>query len=510
MTIAPVVLAQSPSSSVSPQFRGLPNTANPAAQPAEPQAPPAQVAPELMAAAKPVPVPTAAAPSVFVEKRCPDSVCVGQPLVYDILVRNVGQVPVYQVRVEDELPAGTRFIASEPAADVTGERICWNLGQFDANTERKIRVEVQPNNDGEYRANATVTFSTVAAMKTLIVRPKLSVSLAGPDQSLAGDTVPLQINLSNPGTGPASNVILRVKLPAGLTHPGGAHIEAEIGTLAAGESKSIPLRVTGAAGGAQLAEVAATADGGLETAAKTQIMVQQPLLQLRRIGPSKVMYRGEVVAEYELSNPGNAPAGNVTVTEVLPAGLDFVGASDGAIFDPAVRAVTWKLGQHPPGVARTVVLKAKATAVGELNTRAVAMADRGIEAKADGSVAVEGVPALRLEVADVEDPVEVAGEIVYEIRVVNQGSCPCTGIRIHCDVPDGLTAIDATGANPGRIQGNKVSFEPLPKLATKADAVFRVRVRGDQPGDYRFKVQMQCDQLRLPVNKEESSRVYKN
>jgi hypothetical protein len=48
----------------------------------------------------------------------------------------------------------------------------------------------------------------------------------------------------------------------------------------------------------------------------------------------------------------------------------------------------------------------------------------------------------------------------------------------------------------------------LPRLATKADVVYRIKVRGVQAGDYRFRVQMTCDQLKAPVVKEESSRVY--
>ena len=36
------------------------------------------------------------------------------------------------------------------------------------------------------------------------------------------------------------------------------------------------------------------------------------------------------------------------------------------------------------------------------------------------------------------------------------------------------------------------------------------RVLGKAPGDYRFKTQMSCEQLRLPVHEEESTRVYKD
>ena len=77
-------------------------------------------------------------------------------------------------------------------------------------------------------------------------------------------------------------------------------------------------------------------------------------------------------------------------------------------------------------------------------------------------------------------------------------------------IPEGLQFREATGPVEHRLSGSGVVFEPLPKLANKADVVYRIKVRGLAPGDYRFKVQMTCEQLRQPVNKEESSRVYKD
>ncbi|MBX7105285.1 MAG: DUF11 domain-containing protein, partial [Gemmataceae bacterium] len=469
-------------------------------------------APALPAATKPA-APNAVpptVPSVVIEKRCPETVNAGAKLTYEIIVRNLGQSAVQNTRVEEDLPAGTKFIGSDPPAEAGGDRLAWSLGQLEPGVERKLRVEVQPAADGEFKSIAVVTMSTMATMRTSVVRPKLAITLSGPEQVQAGDVIPLSIQVQNPGTGSASSVMLRVKLPAGLTHPGGSHIEAELGILPAGEVRTIPLRVTATAGGPQTAEVSATGEGGLEAAASVRAMVLQPQLLVKRNGPAKVTYKSEVTEEYELANPGNAPAANVTMTEVLPAGLEFIGASDGAVYDPVGRSVTWRLGSHAPGAVRRVVLKAKATAVGEQPTRVVANADRGLEARTDGSVSVEGIPALRLEVVDLEDPVEVGGDLVYEIRIVNQGSCACTNIRIVCDVPEGMQAIEAMGPGNFQLSGAQLAFDPLPKLAPKADVVYRVKARGQQPGDYRFKAQMTCDQLRTPVNKEESSRVYKN
>jgi hypothetical protein len=92
--------------------------------------------------------------------------------------------------------------------------------------------------------------------------------------------------------------------------------------------------------------------------------------------------------------------------------------------------------------------------------------------------------------------------------VLNQGSCACSNIQIVATAPDGLQPREASGPTTYHLQGPQLVFEPLSRLATKADAVYRIKVRGLQPGDYRFRVQMTCDQLKAPVVKEESSRVY--
>src|SRR5262249_9485386 len=135
----------------------------------------------------------------------------------------LGQIAVTQVRVQDEMPAATRYVGGDPPADVAGDTLAWNLGALDAGAERKLRVEVLPGADGEFTSTAQVTFSAATTLRAQVVRPKLAVAMTAPEQATAGDPVPLQIQVSNPGTGPVPNLTLRVKLPAGLTHPNGSH-----------------------------------------------------------------------------------------------------------------------------------------------------------------------------------------------------------------------------------------------------------------------------------------------
>jgi uncharacterized repeat protein (TIGR01451 family) len=376
--------------------------------------------------------------------------------------------------------------------------------------ERRIQVRLQLAGEGEIRSVATVRYATTASMAARIVQPRLAVTMRGPEQAAAGDTVPFQIIVSNPGTGPVTNLLLRGKLPEGLTHPQGHIVEAEVGTLGPGETRTVTLTTQAIKTGRFVNELVATGDGGLEAAAQSPVMIVGPTLQLQRTGPPKCYVKSEVGFELEVANSGTIQAGYVELADTLPAGLEFVSATEGGRYEPSSRTVNWRLPALPPGGLHRVGYRVKATGVGEMPDRAAARADRGGDVKADGTFTVEGVPALALEVMDLEDPIPAGGELTYEVRVINQGSCPCTNIQISAQVPEGMSPLEGSGPTAYHAAGAAVTFDPVAKLATKADAVFRVKVRGMEPGDYRFRVQMTCDQLRQPVMKEEASRVYKD
>src|SRR5262249_17531549 len=64
------------------------------------------------------------------------------------------------------------------------------------------------------------------------------------------------------------------------------------------------------------------------------------------------------------------------------------------------------------------------------------------------------------------------------------------------------------GPSANHVEGQKVSFDPVPKLASRADALYRVRVKAVKKGDWRFKAYLTCDQLERPVYEEESTLIY--
>ena len=137
---------------------------------------------------------------------------------------------------------------------------------------------------------------------------------------------------------------------------------------------------------------------------------------------------------------------------------------------------------------------------------AAAYCAEGVTASVETSIA--GIPALRLDVVDVEDPIEVGASTTYMITVTNEGTAADTNIRITCNLEDQLQYVSAAGATSGSKVGNTVTFVPLQNLPPKAHATWRVVVTGVKAGDVRFKVSMVSDNLTRAVEEAEATRVY--
>ena len=189
----------------------------------------------------------------------------------------------------------------------------------------------------------------------------------------------------------------------------------------------------------------------------------------------------------------------------------------------------WKLNGLPPGGTKTVSLKLRAATAGDglLRTIAQAMPEapvigtagaggapvrptgRVLEAKTETAIKAEGVAAIKFEVTDLEDPVEVGKEAIYEIKVTNQGTGPCTNVQLVASLAEGTTYTGSSGPSQIKAQGQHLVFDAIQTLGVKGEAVYRVRVRSTAAGDLRFRVQLTCDQIRTPVVKEESTSFYK-
>ncbi|WP_020470315.1 CARDB domain-containing protein [Zavarzinella formosa] len=452
---------------------------------------------------------------VSIETVTPESAGLGKDTSYEIVVKNNGPVPVTGVRVEEELPVGTRYLGGEPMADVSLNTLRYSLGDLAVNGEKRLRVNVKPTGEDDFKTSPKVTHTAATNNVIKITRPKLAASITGPEAVLFGDKVSFNIQVKNEGTGAASKVKIHILLPAGLQHAAqkmGTAVEAELPSLAAGETRSVELHTIAVKPGMQTCELMVAGESCKASVTKCNVMVQQPLLELRVVNPGRAMVRGEPTFTLEITNPGNAITPGTLAAASFPEGLEFVSASDAGNYEPGTRTVTWNFGPLAAGGKKLVTLKLRASVAGRLAVRAIAQSTimKSLKAEGESVVQVEGVPALNFEVVNLDNPAEVNKEVTYEIRIFNQGTCPLTNIRLASAFSEGLAITSVTGPVKHSSAGQTVTFEAIPRLAVKADVVLRIKAKGLTQGDLRCKVQLSCDQLKQPVVKEESTVFYSN
>jgi uncharacterized repeat protein (TIGR01451 family) len=456
------------------------------------------------------------APGVTIETIVPEAVPLGKDVSYEIVVRNSGPVAVSGVRVEEELPPGAKYIGGEPLAEPTSTTLRWSFGELAVGAEKRVKVTVKPIGEGDFKTSPHMTYTAATTSTVKITRPKLTASVTGPQSVLINEEASFIIQVKNEGTGPATKVKIHVALPAGLRHPqqrDGSPVEAELPILAPGEMKSVTLKTMAIQQGPHACELTVVADSCSAVTAKATTIVQKPMLEARLVSPGKAMVRGEPTFSLEVSNPGNATTPNVQAAASFPEGLEFVSASDSGNYEPGSRTVTWNLGPQAAGAKKALTFKLRAGVAGKIEVRAVAAApikveDKPLDARTSTVLQVDGVPAVAFEVVNVDNPAEVGKEVTYEIRILNQGTCALTNVKLAAALSDGLTVTSITGPTKHTATGQSIGFEPIPRLAVKADVVIRVKAKGTQAGDLRCKVQLYCDQLKQPVFKEESTNFF--
>ena len=450
----------------------------------------------------------AQSPALTVQKLAPPEIQVGKKCTFAIRVHNSSPRTAHNVQVTDEVPLGTQLVGAAPRATVNGAQVRWDLGTLSAGEERVVEMELIPTDEGELGSVATVTFAAQASAKARCTRPQLALRLTANPRVMIGQQQLVEVEISNPGSGDATGVMLLESVPQGVTHEAGPALEFEIGMLPAGESRRLELVLNAEQAGTVNNVMTAKADANLQVQAACQFEVIAPDLKVTIDGPKNRYLERPATYTVNVDNPGTASAKEVQLVTQLPRGMQFVSANNMGEYDPATHSVYWSLAELPANERGSVELTALPIEPGEHTLQIATRAQQGLEDRAETRVTVEGLVALGFEVTAADGAIEVGGETNYEIRVVNQGSKAATNVQVVAIMPPGLRAMSGQGETRHVVDGNRVAFAPLAQLAPKAEAQFRVQVQGLRPGDQRARVQITTDEVQEPITKEQSTRVY--
>lgn len=463
-------------------------------------------------------------PQLTIEKVAPPTAVLGEPMVYHIHVRNTGALPAHQVVVEDVVPDNVKMDGSIPQAQLKQNRLIWKLGTLPAGQERKIAVRVIPQNEGTIGSVATVNFAPQPqpqtprqAASTSANAPKIKFIVESPRKAAVGMPVDFNFKIKNVGTVPATGVTIRDVLPAALKHSEGDDLEFTIGQIPPGKTQDVKLTLTAAVAGPTVNRVVVTADGNVSEEADVQLEVVGPKLSVSRSGTRKLF--PDKIGRYTntVTNPGGHQISGATLVEAVPAGMEFVEADNGGRYDPVKRTVTWMIKQLNPGESQTVKVALRSTARGAQISVVRAYDNSGASGETVGTTHVAGVPALKIEIGELTELVEVGELVKVPIRVQNRGSDVANNVRTRVAVPAGMQFVSARGPVEHRVAAaagahgsagaSEVQFAPIGKIDAKADAVYELTFKARVPGATRVEVHTQCEQMGEPIRSEVATTI---
>ena len=401
---------------------------------------------------------------------------------------------------------GLEVVGTQPAANRSGNNIVWDLGNVERGEERTFQVQYRSVNDVDLKLCAFLQTTSCSCSAAKTVRARIAIEKTGPETAVLGENVPYTITISNVGDGTAKNVVLNDYLPEGLRHSSGAaQLTQDIGSLAPGESRTLTLTAQAVARGRHCNRaVVTTANAGTaESTACT--VVQERQLQLTKDGtPSQFLGRR---ANYNIvvTNPGDAGLTDVVVVDTLPPYTTYVSSSGGQVQD---NKVVWRLNTLGPGQSQTFNVTVTCQTPGTHVNTVTAECREGLRRQAEAPTVWRGMPAVRVEVVDDPDPVEIGGETIYTISVMNQGTAQDSNVEVTAVFPPSLKPLAVSGAINSHIEGQKVIFASVPVIQPKQEIIYKIKAQALSVDDARLRVYVKTNLLETPVCEEESTHLY--
>ncbi len=446
-------------------------------------------------------------PRLTIEKIAPPRVSIGQPLIYTIVVKNVGTVDANQVVVEDRIPKGTQLTGTAPQVQIAEKRLIWKIGTLRPDESQKLAIRVIPMQEGTIGSVAKLSFAAEVTADIVVTAPQLAMQVRMPKKARVGENIPVTFRVTNSGKGEAIDAIIRDMVPEGLRHAAGTDVEYNMGSLAPGETREISLDLVAVKPGLVVNKTTLAAKGATPVQEELPIEIVGEQLTITRSGPQRSFMGRPTTYTNTVRNDGTAAVVSLDMYEVVPNGFDFVEASDGGRFDPTSRRVSWQVGSIAPQRQKAVTVKLLPKGNGDQRSQVSAVGPSGTPVSIESMVSIEGLPALVVEPLNDQRIVGIGERVTTKIQIKNRGSAVARRVAFSVDLPPGLKLISANG--PGRVkeQGNQLIFEPIPELNVQEQMTFDITVEALGAGDSLLGLKVQAEHLNRPMTRDEIIQV---
>ena len=438
--------------------------------------------------------------SVRIAKKMPESVTIGEEFMVELIVKAEGNAE--NVVVRDMIPNGLAYLRSEPTGAQEGNKMVWRLGEMKSGSTSVIKLWVRADQTGTLANCATASVEPRVCTSVIVGKPELTIEKTGPATTTVGSTVTYTIVVKNVGNAAANNVVVTDPVPSGMSHSSGQpELSVVLGTLPAGQSKTLSATFKADSRGRICNVATVTSANAGKVSSESCTLVQQPGLKIEKVGTANQIIGRNADYEVAVFNTGDMTLNNVSVVDMAPEGTVIASAPDAAITGNRAQ---WTISELKAGEKKSFNIKLTGRIAGNLCNNVTASGG-GVSDTAQACTAWRGVAGVLLEMVDDPDPIQVGETTTYTIRITNQGFADMHNVKtvLECD-----TAVVPVSSKQGTVSGQTVTFPVASIIGPKGTITYQVIVKGVKPIDSRNRVTINADELRAPVNQEESTTVY--
>jgi uncharacterized repeat protein (TIGR01451 family) len=428
----------------------------------------------------------------------PTVVIAGQALTYTIYYTVTGNQPAPNVVLTDTLPSSVTLVSCAPACTISGGVLTWSLGTLSPVTSGQVLVVVLVNADvptGTLLLNSTAIGDssglTDTDQVTTPVQELANVRLrkfATPSPVAAGALLTYTLAITNDGPSVARDVIVTDALPSEVVYVGatpapalisGSLLSWTLGALQPGQSAHITVTVQVSAAlpaGALITNTAVvtTSTPGDDPAdnpdtVTTPVTTTAEIALTKQSNVSQTVRSGWVTYTLLITNYGPSVAQNVIVTDALPVGLVYQGATPSPTTISG-NTLVWALGNLAvsQSVAITITTRVSssvALGVPLTNTATVSTDTPGDDPSNNTDdrpvLPVGPTVAIRKDLIGADTDLRWPNHVTFTIRITNTGPTTITILVVRDEFDGSVLTYTAAIPTPNTVISGELRWDNL-------------------------------------------------
>jgi len=429
---------------------------------------------------------------VSVITRFVDNPEAGKPCTMEITLKNLGALPLEELVLSQEWKTKPEILEVNPKPFIQEIKWTWEIPELQPGTGKVFQFKVLAADKDNLTFKPAVAYKVATLKKNPEKKDGLLVQVQGPQWVRRGQRAVFDIVVANLGLTPAENVTIRDKLPQGLRHPEGELIEATLGDIPAGQTKSIRLETLAVENGKFSQNIQVASTNGEKKLYQSDISVSdgQINLQWKKSWEDTAKGELEMILEAKIES---IKTGNIqfAIQTVVPEGLEIVGSNPQARYesiDSTNKLLVWNNPQVTAG-KWSAKLRLKAIKPGDWQLNAKASMENSADTSSMFLVRIEGTSEIQGLFQNTSLKANLGSESEIRFSLKNSGSIDLKNTSVRFLFPDGIVPLAWNGPTIAGLDGQNLNFDDLPILGSRADKTYSVNLKGLSPGEFRIVVE---------------------